>query len=378
MGSAVWSIISYFILILFFVFSTIEHRLHNRSHLIIMVTLIVIAILPLPFRGLGLDFNNYKDFYNFPATYKSEPGYELVMDAFRSIGASFEFFYISIYAATIGLFFYAFNKEGNSLKLWFIFLALYYFTYFDVTRAFIASAFLLLSLRFFSDRRFVLCFFALGIGATFHYSLLLAIPLFFLLSIRISRIVYLFLIVVAVFLGEIVKGLLFVLYETAVFYDTTLHFLHDGIRYNYTGASEKEGYLNSIHMFLWYSITLHIPVISFVFSLLVPPSKVNKYTQSKYFCYLSVLNCFGICLFAFFYSLGSIVMAARVSQLLSIGLPVLVIIYCFGGNINNKKLSINWRYVLVCWLLILSCLLSFGYVAKVHQPGAMLYYEKIL
>ena len=374
MGNAGWSLVSFCVLALFFVLSAIEHRLNNRSHFLLIITLIVIAIVVLPFRNFGLDFNNYKDFYNIAFLYKSEPGYGLLMHFFQSLGASFETFYFCIYIVTMGLFFYAFKGEGNSIKLWFVFLALYYFTYFDVTRAFIASALVLVSLRFFCDRKIIQSCLTLGIGVTFHYSLLLVVPFLFLLKIKITRVRLLILTLAALFFGTIMNRFLFFLFERAVFYDTSLNFLHDGLRYNYSAASNVVDYFNSVHEFLLHSTILQIPVLSLIFSFLLLSEKTDK---SRFLSYLLNFNHFGIVCFAFFYSFGSIIMAARVNQLLSIGLALLIIHFCFQGSGNNRKRGINLRYLFISLLLFIIGLFPFAYIAKVHQPGAMLYYKNI-
>lgn len=375
MSYSFWAVLSFLLLSLFFIASLIEYRLSKWVHYLLIVTLLASIILILPYRGFGLDFENYRDFYQKSANYRVEPLYELIMHFFRTFYASFEFFYLCIYLAAIGLFYYSFRSVGNSLKLWFVFLVLYYFTYFDVTRAFITSAILLVALQLLYERRLTIFFLILPIGAFIHYSFIITIPLFFMLRFKLTINRFFLLLFFAVGFSFLLKNFIYIYYELSTFQGTNFNFIHRGLRYIFERSAEPDEYFNSIHWFLWHSIVLYISVLSFIFSILFLRKDEKSYPG--YLSYLIKFNCFGVVLFALFYSLGSIVMAARVNQLLSIGLPVLIITYCYGTEKSVIKSKVNYKYLFLCALLFMISLLPFSYIARVYHPGAMLYYGNI-
>src|SRR5690554_1488053 len=172
-----------------FLWSFFEKYVSKRVRLLFSLLLVFVAMFILSVRGFGLDFNNYKLFYddverviNFESWFSEriEPGYYVAMFLFKVAGLGFEVFYFAFNLIAVAILFYSYGISRFNGRLLFIVFALYYFGYMDVTRAFFASAVLAAVLSSIVARRYLLAIMGSMLGWLIHYSFffgLLFVPL---------------------------------------------------------------------------------------------------------------------------------------------------------------------------------------------------------
>ncbi|MBY8176897.1 EpsG family protein [Vibrio fluvialis] len=183
----------YYIAIVLCFFCLIFSILAKKIDLLVSFILMAIFCIIAGFRyNVGTDFKTYVYFINLIKgghdTYM-EPGFEILIKLL--IGSGFEeqsiFFISSLITLT---FFYLFIIKHSklytlSVVIFFLF-PIFYLASFNGVRQFIAIGFFLYSLRFILDRKILSYGLFILLGALFHKTILLMLPLYFLLDKKIN------------------------------------------------------------------------------------------------------------------------------------------------------------------------------------------------
>lgn len=183
----------YYIAIVLCFFCLIFSILAKKLDLLVSFILIAIFCIIAGFRyNVGTDFKTYVYFINLIKdghdTYM-EPGFEILIKFL--IGSGFEvqsvFFISSLITLT---FFYLFIIKHSklytlSVVIFFLF-PIFYLASFNGVRQFIAIGFFLYSLRFILDRKILSYGLFILLGALFHKTILLMLPLYFLLDKKLN------------------------------------------------------------------------------------------------------------------------------------------------------------------------------------------------
>lgn len=150
--------------------------------------LFVIATLFMGLRlNVGKDYENYKDYYDFES-YIFEPGYNyLCLFAHEhQLGVQFVFF---IMALLTYLFIYFFLERIKEIEISYApsAIMLYFLTFSivcNVMRECLVASIFLYSFYFIKDRKLLQYLLLIAFAALFHYSILLCVPLYWVLHIK--------------------------------------------------------------------------------------------------------------------------------------------------------------------------------------------------
>lgn len=359
-----------------FLWSFFEKYVSKRVRVLFSLLLVFVAMFILSVRGFGLDFNNYKLFYDdvervidFGSWFSErlEPGYYAAMFLFKVAGLGFEVFYFAFNLIAVAILFYSYGVSRFNGKLVFIVFALYYFGYMDVTRAFFASAVLAAVLSSIVARRYLLAILGSMLGWLIHYSFF-----FGLLFVPLSKFVFttgryaaaLFLISI---LALCVKaGLSFDAYIP----ESWPGFVRTGMRYlNSVGSDPKSGYLSAIHVILWIFVVGFVFIVSLFINFLISVHGAENFSPvvQKFHS----MSCWGTLVFLFFLIIDAAVLGNRLFFLLSIGLPLLIYSFCFETSVRGEVRL--YRYTMISLLFIFGVFFMFLYLAGVHDPERMFY-----
>lgn len=169
-----------------------EYKRINSLFFIIIGT--VLAGFSMFRYGVGVDYFSYIDFFNLIGAGKNtymEPGFVYIIKFVHYIGGTFQV----VFAITslIFIFFYMNFIVGNSrlpaLSI-FLFLTLppLYLASFNGIRQFLAVAIFAYSIRYIIDKSFVKFLLFILLGSSFHVTILLMLPLYFVLRKRLTAV----------------------------------------------------------------------------------------------------------------------------------------------------------------------------------------------
>lgn len=159
--------------------------------------------------NVGSDYPNYVMIYNeiIAGTAGSlllglEPGYLLLIHFSDLIGGNFQLVFFLFSFFTILLMYKTMDSylHTNTEKLLalLLFIPMFYFPSLSIMRQFLAIAIFFYALKYIISRDFLKYLFFIFIGFLFHKSMILMIPMYWLLNIKFSEKVYLFYITLAV------------------------------------------------------------------------------------------------------------------------------------------------------------------------------------
>jgi hypothetical protein len=384
---AFFSILTIVLISIVFLLSLEERKLSRTLQVWLFFCFSIFSVVLLSIRGFGLDYRNYKAMYSrlnivlepeLLLIQDIEPLYATMNAVFRAAGSSFGFFYFSFNLMALLLIFIAYGKKYWSLKVLFIFLVLYYISYMDVTRAFMASCIFMLSIRFLSEKKYILSFFVLAITPFAHYSAFVLVPFIFFIRFKFTIISYFTLLCLS-----LISGLLFDSNAKSLAglfqHENNVEFVRSGINYLLKGSnSPKDGFFNYTHVISWFSITAFVPIFAIIVNA-VFLFKSSEAHDTK-ILYFHRLSCWGTLIFVFFVSANSIVFGNRIYFLLSLGLPIILIelIRSSGGRKKKKSRHVragycNLEYVVWSFFMILGFIFVFSYVASFHVEGTFFY-----
>ena len=166
----------YFIIVLFLYFL-------GRKRLIFRVLLYAVVILFVGFRkDVGTDYSSYEEYYGLTYSYL-EPGFSYLVDVLNQHSLGVEYMFFSAALITYLLIFAALELLIKEDKRFFPAILLMCLLTVTITcngiRQCIAIAFFFFSYRYIRDRKLIKFLLFCGLGALFHFSLLLVLPLYF-------------------------------------------------------------------------------------------------------------------------------------------------------------------------------------------------------
>lgn len=192
-----------YLILLFFLFIMYGYEQNKSPNKSIVLSLVGIVLLWfIGLRGhIQTDFINYYPlFERMPSIYNSgflnlkdeliEPGYLLYSIIIKSICPSYYFFVFVNTLIDLIVLFWFFRKYSNSVVLSFIIFLIYFglVIEFNLFRNAKSIMLFLLSVPYIRERKF-LPFFALNlVGISFHISALIFIPLYFILNLKINKV----------------------------------------------------------------------------------------------------------------------------------------------------------------------------------------------
>ncbi len=177
------------ICLFFLMLASVIRELDFLLSLILIIILIFVSGLRYQ---VGTDFNTYVHFINLIKdgydTYM-EPGFELLIKLLA--GAGFENQAVFLFSSVITLvFFFLFiikhsNQYTLSVVIFFLF-PIFYLASFNGVRQFIAISIFLYAIRFVIRKQMMLYILFISIGSLFHKTILLMLPIYFILDREIS------------------------------------------------------------------------------------------------------------------------------------------------------------------------------------------------
>ena len=177
--------IPYIIYILIVILLSYKGEKSRISRFLLFITAVLFMGLRL---GVGKDYDNYKDYYDYES-YIFEPGYNyLCLFAHQHhLGVQFVFF---IMALLTYFFIYLFLERIKELEIKYAPAAimLYFLTFSivcNVMRECLAASVFLYSYYFIKDRKLHLFILLIAFAVLFHYSILICIPLYWILNRKI-------------------------------------------------------------------------------------------------------------------------------------------------------------------------------------------------
>jgi len=147
---------------------------------------------------VGVDYNSYIRAYNdilsgFNSGY-FEPGNVFLIQFIDKIGGTAQLYLLTIAVATnilIYLFVIKYSKNYIVSTYFYIFVSLFYFASFNAVRQFLAIAIFLYAIRFIVERKLLSYIITIFIGALFHISIIVLLPLYFFVGKKYSLYQYL-------------------------------------------------------------------------------------------------------------------------------------------------------------------------------------------
>jgi hypothetical protein len=178
-----------FICLFLLTFELTEKKYQKTSFYVLMIFLILISGLRYK---IGNDFTEYiRYFHSFLKNYNSygyvEPGFKYIVLFCAFLGLNWQLLFFIFSFLTIILFAIFFKKYSKyPLLSAFIFFTfpIFYLTSLDLIREYLAIAIFTYSLRFIEENNFIKYIVTILIGALFHFSILVCIPLYFLFKIK--------------------------------------------------------------------------------------------------------------------------------------------------------------------------------------------------
>ena len=206
----------------------------NKKRLVFIIALQMFLILSLRADTLGVDLDNYKQFYEFYQTLSFgeimrgfrliggsthdlgvESGYVLLNWVVGRLGFSFHsflVFYAAIVVGSVSLFIYRYCENAALGFATFISLGAFV-SFFGILRQSLALAIFLLAIPALERRKPIRFFFIVIIAGLFHQSLFIAAVLYFVVKLKANKALYVIFVVASLTLTLITP----VLYNNVVF-----------------------------------------------------------------------------------------------------------------------------------------------------------------
>lgn len=378
--NAIFAIFSAIFILFLYILSCFENVFSRPISKFFGLVGLSAGMVLLAFRGFGLDFFNYKEFYNGSINANTwgelfyqpfEPLFVALMLLFKHLNLGFEAFYLFLNLSAASMAFYAYGRKFFSATLVFLFFLFYFFGYMDVTRGFFVSCAFVFSVSLFFQKKYLIFVVIMVLAPFVHYSFLLCWVLFFLISFKMNLVRYLFLLFASLILGLLLHQFL-TLIEYSHFKFESFKFLKEGLRYLTTkGATPDGGFISLTHAIAWYFLICFLPIFAIIINFL-SFEKIKSYHDKTLMC-LHTFSCWGSIFFVFFASLGPLLIANRLFYLLSLGLPVITYAMCLNAQVKPRIKIRYIEYQALVWFLFFGVFLSFLYTAKAHIPGSSLY-----
>lgn len=185
--------------------------------------------------NIGVDYNSYsKHFFEISKLkfgevfqYQFEYGFSILNKIVAYFTGNFQILVIICSFITIGFVSFSIYKNStHKFYSFFLYITLsFYYSSFNLIRQGIAIAISLLGLKYLIERKFLKYLFIILIASSFHYSVLIMIPIYFIANINLTYKTFIFFIsfsfLVYIFLDDIVKiGMkIFPTYESYLYTD---------------------------------------------------------------------------------------------------------------------------------------------------------------
>lgn len=257
----------------------------KKPTMVILISLILIISAFVGFRGDDVD-NDYQSYVNAieQQSYISELSFQFISDFFYSVFHSTLLTFLFYALFGVGLKLIAFKRYSNYFWLT---LVLYFSTFFvlqemNAMRAGVASGFMLLSFKPWSEEKRGKALLFLLLAFLFHYSFIIVIPLLLFVSNKEDKVLYyLFLIPIGY--------LIYLTIDISAFIPFQITYLAD--KFNDYISDESTNVLS----------TVFIVKIIFILFLYIFRSELAE--KNKYFYLFLKLYCFGIFMVVIFANL---------------------------------------------------------------------------
>lgn len=177
----------YLLIILFLSYKGAKNKIYRLIQF-------VLAVLFLGLRdGVGTDFEEYKERYDYEI-YSFELGYNYLCILLHHFRCSSTYIFLSMSFLTY-LPFYMFLEKLKCKRKYFILMSFFlYFSTFpiicNVMRECLVAALFFYSYYFIKERKLILYLLLIAIGVTFHTSMILCLPLYWIVNRRIPVLAY--------------------------------------------------------------------------------------------------------------------------------------------------------------------------------------------
>lgn len=221
--------------------------------------------------GVGNDYYSYAEYFNQSLRiHYMEYGFDLLVQTIR--GATANYLWLFIICSLIFFYFIyrAIYEQSNNptLSIFVLFCAPYFFEFFSGMRQMLAVAIFLYSIKYIKQRKIIPYIILNLIGASFHSSSLVFLPVYFLYNKKITLKLGLFLFAVVSILRPFIGKLLYSIISLT----------------NY--SKYFDGAFDTGHFGI---VTLIVPLFIFLFSVLFYKNKTNNEYDKDYQFYCNLM-----------------------------------------------------------------------------------------
>lgn len=311
----------------------------NNSQKIRIIAAITMLILIAGLRkGIGTDYSGYAIHYNAlsigaESGSNFEIGYNVLNYILSFIGFSDQwlFFLLSAFLV-LSIAWISYKNSVNIDMSIYLFVALYfYFASFNIIRQFIAIPIILLAFEYLCQKDFVKYFACVILASLFHYSALIMLPVYFLVSHQFSRKVHIVIVIICFFLAlfgrPVISAVMTILPRYQVYFDfpagsAWCDIAILSLNYWLLQCVDEDAKKENV-----YNVYVNFSLLSIVVSFLTF-TNILFARITPYFYIFSILS--------IPFSLMHISFDVRLRRIISLGTILITFLYCLYYLMNNN------------------------------------------
>ncbi|MFI3332545.1 MAG: EpsG family protein [Rikenellaceae bacterium] len=286
------------------------------------------------------DAANY--IYNFESGSESrfEPAYQLLRDVVASLTANYKWLFAAICSIALFVKFWAIDRIAPYIYGSILVYLSYFFILHDMIqiRAGVATGFLLFAIKYITERRLVPFLIFSAVAISFHYSTMIILPLWFVVRVRLSRMVW---------LSLLPLSYIVVMLGATSFEDIINHIPINQVQYLFDMYQSQMSLGIGVHIDLFNLLTLARVAICTV--LIANVERVEECVD--HFGVWLMIYTISLMIFILLSNLP--VLAFRLSELLQVTEIVVIpaLVYCFSDRVFGKVVVVATS---LCYLLIIT------------------------
>lgn len=305
------------------IFAFVIYVINKKFAIDVFLFFFLMLIFVVSYRLIGYDLSSYEYIYNYfiagEVLRSIEPTVSLMASFSEFLGLGFRGFLFAYSFLTFSLLFIlSFYLKIDSSRVLFLYIIIYLASGPMVSiRASVASLLILISIKFFYDRKFFFCMLFFSASVSFHYSSIVFIFLPFLYLLTRGS---------SIFISSFISSFVFVVFIYSIanidFYFNNLYYLYLKERLSIYLFVVSNDYYNLAHIALLFRQI--VVSLSFIYILFKIKDKIGC-LNSPFYRFVFFVVAFSV-FFSFFSVFGGFsTFGFRVFDLLSVGIVILLV-----------------------------------------------------